>query len=1301
MAPRKAEIKKSGTSLSKKMRSPHILIVDDEPVSAAAIRRAFRTFNPRSEVRVAGSLQEFRNAIAKSIPDIALMKMRLPDGKVIQVLTSPPESGQFPIVMMTGQTNKKFTGRALKAGAFDFVVTTPGAIPAIPHTIDRVLREWKLIQERILMENILHTIEQEYHDFFDNAVEGMFHTSPEGRLIHVNTACARLLGFQSPEEATRELTDITRQLYVNPSDRENVLHILREKGSLNNFECQLRKRDGSIIWVSMNSRLNITQRGDRAIEGFITDITDRKHAEDALRESEEKYRSIVEQSMLGIGISRQNQIVFANTTLLKIFNYSDLDEFKNIPLMDHVAPSSRSVIADRMRMAAEGKILPPEFEYDILCKDGSIKTLHASSTHLSIGGEVYTQTAFLDISGRRRMVELLENEHNLLRTLVDALPDNIYVKDKESRFIGCNKAAARRFGAANPDEILGKSDFDFFPHELAQRYYDEEQNIITSGQSIINREEYTDESAGAPHWCAATKVPLRDKDGSVMGIVGIGRDITEQKHTEMMLRENEQFFRLLFTTSPDSILLFDPLSTPIPWKIIDCNDVACRMSGYTREELIGKSVDMLLTKALTREEREAHVKKLQVEGVITFETMHRHRDGHHFPIEVASSIVTLGGRPLVLGIDREITERRRAETELAKTQALLRSAIEQSPVPMALVQPNGIATIINPACKEILGIVDEPDIKTGMDFSTMKPSWQDFTPDGTPIPLNELPLALALQGKATKGQEMKVRRKDGTERWEMVDGVPIYDKHGSLIAGLVIFPDITERKRAEEALRESEQKYRELIDGMNETVWIIDFDGNLIDVNKSAIKVLGYSKEELLARGLPGIDSSLKKEEIVTLAKTMPADTVQIFETSHTSRDGRTFPVEVCSSLVTYQGKKAILSIARNITERKLTEEQIRQMQKMESLGTLAGGIAHDFNNILGIILAYITTIRRFRDDNEKFDLAAATIMKAVERGRTLVQQVLTFARKTETDIAPVNVNNLVMEIMAMISETFPKVITFEQYFDRDIPAVNADRSQLHQALLNLCVNARDAMPNGGTLTINTHAVSGASIHPRHPDAPESTFVCIEVGDTGAGMTDKTRERVFEPFFTTKEKGRGTGLGLAVVFGIVQNHRGYIDVESEPGKGSRLRLYIPGSHTDEPISVETDEKIENIPGGSETVLIVEDEETLADFLQHVLSEKGYTVRTAGDGLMALTLYRENQNAIDLVLTDFGMPKITGLEVCRQIKQINPGAHIILTTGYLDPEVKSESEKAGIERFLFKPYHLKDVLRIIREVLDGK
>jgi len=517
--------------------------------------------------------------------------------------------------------------------------------------------------------------------------------------------------------------------------------------------------------------------------------------------------------------------------------------------------------------------------------------------------------------------------------------------------------------------------------------------------------------------------------------------------------------------------------------------------------------------------------------------------------------------------------------------------------------------------------------------------------------------------------------------------------------------DVTERKQAEQELFDSERRFRATFEQAAIGIAHVAPSGQWLRVNQRLCDILGYTQKELFEKNFGDITHPDDRDQDIENSRLMIEGQIQSYirEKRYIRKDGSIIHINLSVSLVRKPSGEPdyFISVIEDVTKRKQLEAGLRQMQKLEGLGTLAGGIAHDFNNILGIILAYITSTTRFKNDSKKLDLAVDTIVNAVERGKTLVQQILTFARKTETSFGPVKINDVAMEIVTMIYEMFPKMITCSQNFDKSVPYINADRSQLHQVLMNLCVNARDAMPKGGILTITTHMVSIAIFRNQHPEASASSYVCIEVNDTGEGMSEETRNKIFEPFFTTKEKGKGTGLGLAVVYGIVQSHKGFIDVESELGKGTTFLLYFPVSKMQEVIKVKDEKTLEEIPGGTETLLVVEDEEMLMMSLQMILAEKGYKVIPAKDGLEAVNIYKKRKNEISLVMTDLGLPKLSGIEECAQIKKYNPNARLILATGFLDPVMKSEFLKAGIQHFLYKPYDLKKVLKEIREVLDEK
>lgn len=394
-------------------------------------------------------------------------------------------------------------------------------------------------------------------------------------------------------------------------------------------------------------------------------------------------------------------------------------------------------------------------------------------------------------------------------------------------------------------------------------------------------------------------------------------------------------------------------------------------------------------------------------------------------------------------------------------------------------------------------------------------------------------------------------------------------------------------------------------------------------------------------------------------------------------------------------------TLLKTIDEQKRLEEQLRQAQKMESIGTLAGGIAHDFNNSLNIIRAYATLISVQSPANPHIIENTKIINEEVERGAAVVRQLLTIARKTETRLARTDVNQVVLMVSELIKQTFPKTVEVKLNLDRTLHPVLADANQINQALLNICVNARDAMPNGGELTLATEMIEENTLQRRHPEASANPHVCIAVTDTGTGMEESVRSRVFEPFFTTKGFGEGTGLGLAMVYGIMKNHHGVVEVESEPGLGTTFRLYLPAFQGDaRSISDEMTEgklAVRTLAKQS-TVLVVEDEAAMVELLKNGLLRQGYRVLVAMDGAEAIDLYQRHGHEIALVLMDLGLPKVTGSEVIRTMKKQNPEVNIIVTTGYIEPELKSELFEAGVKDYIQKPYFMTDVLQRISEYL---
>lgn len=403
----------------------------------------------------------------------------------------------------------------------------------------------------------------------------------------------------------------------------------------------------------------------------------------------------------------------------------------------------------------------------------------------------------------------------------------------------------------------------------------------------------------------------------------------------------------------------------------------------------------------------------------------------------------------------------------------------------------------------------------------------------------------------------------------------------------------------------------------------------------------------------------------------------------------------------TVELQKEIESRLKAERERRQIELQLMQAQKMESIGTLAGGIAHDVNNVLGIILGHASFLGRAPQNLTAIPASVDAIYKAVARGAGLVRQLLTFSRKSELSLQPVHVNEVIEELSRMVTATFPKSVTVDLHLRHDLPAIKADSNQLYQALLNLAINSRDAMSEGGTLTIATDLVEGDIVRGRFQEALYDRYILISVSDTGEGMDEETQRRIFEPFFTTKEPGKGTGLGLSVVYGVVMGHEGKIDLKSARGQGTTFTLYFPLKETPEAARLEREKPRTAIPGGHETILVVEDEEMLRELVSVFLTSNGYRVISAEDGVIALEQYEAHRDDIAAVVCDIGLPRLDGIELIKSLHKRDPAIKCILATGYLDQKSRDKLKSLGTYEYIQKPYQPDELLWKVRTLLDAK
>jgi len=736
----------------------------------------------------------------------------------------------------------------------------------------------------------------------------------------------------------------------------------------------------------------------------------------------------------------------------------------------------------------------------------------------------------------------------------------------------------------------------------------------------------------------------------------------------------------------DIILLSDESG-----RIIEANDRAVAAYGYPREELIGMmGRDLRHPSTVDSFEDDWHHAAQQ--GGLIFETIHRRKDGSPLPVEVSMRTIEVEGRKFYQGIFRDISERKTIVEKLRKTVSTLNALVDASPAAIISLTVAGEVTLWNRAAEKMFGYRSEELL--GRPLPDQFATAEDWTQRRQAL----------LAGKSTGPTEIRRPRKDGTIVDLSVSAAPVLDAQGAVVGTVSVMLDITERKRIQ---REQRILGETLAASLNE---IYLFDSETLKfryVNQAALDNLGYTLEQMQSMTPLDIKPEFNREQFEALLRPLLTSTVklQIFQTAHRRADGSLYPVEVHLQLFDYDGVRVFLALILDITERRRAEEALRrseaqlvQSQRMEGIGRLAGGVAHDFNNYLTVINGYCEMMLGKLPAGDALRVQISRVHQAGEQAAHLTKQLLAFSRKQVLEPRVINLNDVVSETQRMLQRLIGEDVELITRLDPALGAVTADPGQMSQVLMNLLVNARDAMPRGGKVIIETTNVDlDKAYAERHPQVKPGPYVMLAVSDTGTGMDLETQKRIFEPFFTTKEPGEGTGLGLATVYGIVRQSGGWIWLYSEPGRGTTFKIYLARTVSGPQPAPEG--KAPEFAHGSETVLVVEDQPEVRKLTVSVLRDAGYRVLEAANGAAALQYFSEGGAQIDLLFTDVVMPGMTGRDLAARVAELSPATRLLYTSGYTANIIAQRGIlEEGVD-YLPKPFTPNRLLAAVRGILD--
>ncbi len=1143
--------------------------------------------------------------------------------------------------------------------------------------------------EQLLAHNALRRSEASYRAIFESSEDAIFvHDWDTGQLLDVNPKACEAYGYSREEMCQLSLAQISSG--VEPYTADGAMEYIAEArlGRCPAFEWHCRNRDGSLRWAEVRLKPAMID-GRHQIVAFARDITERKAAVEALLAREEQYRVIFDGSADALVLWDQDvRCVDVNEAFTRLFGYERAESIGG------TFPPRFGDEAIRLRLeciqaALQGK--ESLLETRAVRKDGSCFDIEVRYLPIRYGGVPHVLSIGRDITERKASLATLQAQEQKYRIIFDGSVDSMVLWDRDLRTVDVNHAFVRMTGMTR-EQVIGK-------HWTERPDAQDMQRLITFIEAALQGRETqavepVTRADGSTFHIELRYLPVRLGDAPY--VLGVGRDVSERLESERALRASEAQYRGIFNASADALVL-----RAADFSIVDANATYERMSGFRLAEVLGVNRVLANPPEVMATIRDLHERALAGETVM-LETELVRRDGERYDLELRGVPIQHRGAPHVLYIGRDMTQSRRAERALRDSEEQYRAIFNASADGLVLRDADYGAVDVNPAYLGMSGYTRDEVLSAKRVLTQTDEEIQRRHRDQH---------ADILAGRAVRF-DITGTRKDGTQFHAEVSAMPVAYRGQPHV--LYAVRDITEREVAADALRMREQQYRAIFDGSADAMVLWNSDIRFVDVNRAYTLMYGFARDEVIGTPLDGRIPPEMIAERVACMRAALAGQERVIETTTLRKNGESFDVELRYLPIVHLGEPHVLAIARDITERRAAEAererleaQLRQAQKMEAIGQLTGGIAHDFNNILTSVIGYLVL-----GQERAGKLADATLLRqlgqahlAAQRARELIAQMLAFARRQRGERRPLALAPLVDQTLHLLRATLPSSVSVDfaapSAIGGDVVQVAADAVQLEQVLFNLCINARDAITGPGAIRVRLGHHEGAwTCASCRAHAGTGRWVELSVADSGCGIEAALLERIFEPFTSTKEVGRGSGMGLAMVHGIVHDHGGHVLVDTTPGVGSTFRVLLPPTSGVAEPGADAGTKAGSNEPIRGRVMVVDDEAMVGDFMAELLSGWGIEVVLQRAPLQALAWLEDARQPLDLLITDQTMPQLDGLQLAERALALRPGLPVLLYTGNADAIDDTEARRRGVCGVLRKPVDADALRALIQHCLQS-